>query len=50
MLRERAAVTAPAADTPVFAAPLGNIRDASNTAAHLRDAFDCETACCRLVA
>jgi integrase len=25
---------------PVFAAPLGNLRDASNTAADLRDAFD----------
>jgi integrase len=40
MLRERAELTTPGADTPVFAAPLGNLRDASNTAADLRDAFD----------
>ena len=40
MLRERAALIAPPADSPVFAAPLGNLRDASNPAADLRDAFD----------
>jgi integrase len=40
MLRERAAVSSAAADAPVFAAPKGNLRDPSNTAADLRDAFE----------
>jgi hypothetical protein len=30
LLRERAVATAPAVDSPVFAAPLGTSRDASN--------------------
>ena len=40
MLSERREATAPASDSPVFPAPLGNLRDASNTAADLRDAFE----------
>jgi integrase len=40
MLRERAVINAAAPDTPVFSSPLGNLRDASNTAADLRDAFE----------
>jgi hypothetical protein len=40
MLYERATVISGTADTPVFPSPLGNLRDASNTAADLRDAFD----------
>ena len=40
MLSERRAVTASAPDSPVFPAPSGNLRDASNTAADLRDAFE----------
>jgi integrase len=40
MLRERAAASAANTDTPLFPSPLGNLRDASNTAADLRDAFE----------
>ena len=40
MLRERWHATEPTPDTPVFPAPLGTLRDASNTAADLRDAFE----------
>ena len=40
MLRERALPGLVDANVPVFPAPKGNIRDPSNTAADLRDAFD----------
>ena len=35
-----AAASAANTDTPLFPSPLGNLRDASNTAADLRDAFE----------
>lgn len=40
MLRERAATTEAPTDAPVFPSPQGNLRDPSNTAADLRDAFE----------
>jgi integrase len=39
MLQERAAAITATGGTPVFPSPLGNMRDASNTAADLREAF-----------
>jgi integrase len=40
MLRDRASAGLAAADAPVFPSPKGNLRDPSNTAADLREAFD----------